>query len=90
MKPLEFWNLAGRAGRLGYEYYGNVFCVNDNNHKKAWKKKEILYKKDSIKIEDNLESKIKEEKQYIKKIISDKEPVKDLLEKKNMQIILQT
>ena len=82
MKPLEFWNLAGRAGRLGYEYYGNVFCVNDNNHKKAWKKKEILYKKDSIKIEDNLESKIKEEKQYIKKIISDKEPVKDLLEKK--------
>lgn len=29
-KPLnqnDFWNLAGRAGRLGKEYSGNIFCI---------------------------------------------------------------
>jgi len=80
MKPLEFWNLAGRAGRLGYEYYGNVFCVNDHNHHKAWKKKDILYTKDSIKIKDNLENKINVEKNKIIEIISSDEPTIDLKE----------
>ncbi len=25
---LSFWNLAGRAGRLLKDYYGNIFCIN--------------------------------------------------------------
>lgn len=80
MKPLEFWNLAGRAGRLGYEYYGNVFCVNDHNHYKAWKQIDILYTKDDIKIEDGLENKINSEKIKIMETIFSDEPVSDLKE----------
>ena len=28
MTQLNFWNLAGRAGRLLKDYYGNIFCIN--------------------------------------------------------------
>lgn len=28
MNRLSFWNLAGRAGRLLKDYYGNIFCIN--------------------------------------------------------------
>lgn len=28
MNRLNFWNLAGRAGRLLKDYYGNIFCIN--------------------------------------------------------------
>lgn len=78
MKPLEFWNLAGRAGRLGYEYYGNVFCINDHNHSRAWKKKDILYTKKNIEIEDKLENVINEEREKLITTISSEEPVLDL------------
>lgn len=27
IRPGDFWNLVGRAGRLNYEFSGNVFCV---------------------------------------------------------------
>ncbi|WP_162267462.1 DEAD/DEAH box helicase, partial [Clostridium botulinum] len=27
ISKIDFWNLAGRAGRLGYEFYGNIFCL---------------------------------------------------------------
>lgn len=27
MEPFDFWNLAGRAGRLGSEFQGNIICV---------------------------------------------------------------
>lgn len=27
-RPHEFWNLAGRAGRLGHDLVGTVFCIN--------------------------------------------------------------
>lgn len=28
MSPQDFWNLAGRAGRWGADFYGNVVCVD--------------------------------------------------------------
>jgi len=28
MRPDDFWNLAGRAGRWGKEFQGNIFCVD--------------------------------------------------------------
>ena len=28
MQPEDFWNLAGRAGRWGKEFQGNIFCVD--------------------------------------------------------------
>ena len=28
MEKLDFWNLAGRAGRLLKDYFGNIYCIN--------------------------------------------------------------
>jgi len=35
MEPHDFWNLAGRAGRWGDEFQGNIICV-DPEDKRAW------------------------------------------------------
>lgn len=35
MEPHDFWNLAGRAGRWGNEFQGNIICI-DPNDDKAW------------------------------------------------------
>lgn len=35
MEPHDFWNLAGRAGRWGNEFQGNIVCVDPQN-KSAW------------------------------------------------------
>jgi hypothetical protein len=36
MNPSDFWNLAGRAGRWGKEFQGNVVCV-DAKQENVWK-----------------------------------------------------
>lgn len=36
MGEIDFWNLAGRAGRQGKEFQGNVICI-DPNVPKVWK-----------------------------------------------------
>jgi len=35
MEPHDFWNLAGRAGRWGDEFQGNIICI-DPEDKQAW------------------------------------------------------
>ena len=35
MNEIDFWNLAGRAGRQGKEFQGNVICV-DVTDSKLW------------------------------------------------------
>lgn len=35
MEPHDFWNLAGRAGRWGDEFQGNIICINPQD-KAAW------------------------------------------------------
>jgi hypothetical protein len=35
MEPHDFWNLAGRAGRWGDEFQGNIICI-DSHDEKAW------------------------------------------------------
>ncbi|WAP67695.1 DEAD/DEAH box helicase [Jiella pelagia] len=35
MEPHDFWNLAGRAGRWGNEFQGNILCI-DPYDEKAW------------------------------------------------------
>ncbi|MFZ2973293.1 MAG: DEAD/DEAH box helicase [Ferribacterium limneticum] len=35
MNSEDFWNLAGRAGRWGKEFQGNVICV-DTDHEELW------------------------------------------------------
>ncbi|WP_114859743.1 DEAD/DEAH box helicase [Azospirillum brasilense] len=37
MEPHDFWNLAGRAGRWGAEFQGNIICI-DPNDPVAWPK----------------------------------------------------
>lgn len=56
MQEDDFWNLAGRAGRWGKEFQGNVICI-DTDNEKIWNgtppksKKSIVIKRatDSIK-----------------------------------------
>ena len=36
MNETDFWNLAGRAGRLGKEFQGNVICIDPRNSS-VWK-----------------------------------------------------
>lgn len=46
-KPLEgadFWNLAGRAGRLRREFQGNIFLIDYDN----WKRKPLNEPRDSV------------------------------------------
>ncbi|WP_244486618.1 helicase-related protein [Aureimonas sp. Leaf324] len=31
MEPHDFWNLAGRAGRWGDEFQGNIICIDPRN-----------------------------------------------------------
>lgn len=31
MKPVDVWNLAGRAGRWGKEFEGNIFCIDTDD-----------------------------------------------------------
>lgn len=35
MTPHDFWNLAGRAGRWGHDFHGNIVCV-DPRRPKLW------------------------------------------------------
>lgn len=35
MTTADFWNLAGRAGRWGTEFQGNIFCI-DTDRPKVW------------------------------------------------------
>lgn len=35
MTPQDFWNLAGRAGRWGADFQGNIICL-DTDDKKQW------------------------------------------------------
>ncbi|MFR9302362.1 MAG: DEAD/DEAH box helicase [Fenollaria massiliensis] len=42
MSDVDFWNLAGRAGRLSKDLSGNIFCVNIYNQHGYWKDSESL------------------------------------------------
>ncbi|HHA1523189.1 TPA: DEAD/DEAH box helicase [Enterobacter cloacae] len=39
LESVDFWNLAGRAGRLAMELSGDIFCIKDEE--KTWDKKAI-------------------------------------------------
>lgn len=65
-KPIDFWNLAGRAGRLKYELSGNIICLKEND--KVWKKHdELLTKQDGIELSPSISEYTDSEKK-IKKL----------------------
>ncbi|MBX8554844.1 DEAD/DEAH box helicase [Pseudomonas cichorii] len=43
LEPIDFWNLAGRAGRLAKEFSGNIVCIKDENDQ--WNNLNILTEK---------------------------------------------
>lgn len=54
MTDIDFWNLAGRAGRLSKDLSGNIFCVNLYNQEGYWKEEskiKILREKNIDEIE---------------------------------------
>ena len=54
MNDVDFWNLAGRAGRLSKDLSGNIFCVNLYNQEGYWKdekKVQILRNKNIKEVE---------------------------------------
>ncbi|WAD52851.1 helicase-related protein [Klebsiella pneumoniae] len=71
-EPVDFWNLAGRAGRLAIELAGDIFCVKDESG--TWNDKAvknlILSNKNEIELTPsfylNDSKRIKELEQIIK------------------------
>jgi len=60
MTDIDFWNLAGRAGRLRKDISGNIFCVNLFNQSGYWKNSkdiEILRKKEIGEVKPQILSK---------------------------------
>lgn len=66
MQEDDFWNLAGRAGRWGKEFQGNVICV-DTNNEKIWNGTPPISKKNIkiIRATDSLHDEIDSIYQYI-------------------------
>jgi len=69
ISKVDFWNLAGRAGRLGYEFYGNIFCLKIKD--KMWLEKDLFLNKDMIEGENLLQARLRKSKRKIKNIITD-------------------
>lgn len=67
IKSLNFWNLAGRAGRYRSELSGNVFCLNSKS--KSWDNNLSIFKDKSVKIDSTIEKNIKS-KSKVKKLES--------------------
>ncbi len=84
-EPIDFWNLAGRAGRLRYELSGNIICLKEND--KVWKKPEnLLENKTDIllnpSVENYIDRKLKKIEQLLKEnpeIKNESETVKEIL-----------
>lgn len=66
MGPDDFWNLAGRAGRWGKEFQGNVICV-DTNNEKIWNGTPPISKKDIkiVRATDGINEKVDDLYSYI-------------------------
>jgi replicative superfamily II helicase len=62
---IDFWNLAGRAGRLKKELSGNIYCIRDDENN--WKSTTVLQQKDDIKLKATIDKKTDTEKE-LKKI----------------------
>ena len=65
--PIDFWNLAGRAGRLKHELSGNIYCIKDSE--KTWKDIDILKKKEDITLEPTVSSRIDKNLKKIEKLL---------------------
>lgn len=74
-EPIDFWNLAGRAGRLRYELSGNIICIKAND--KVWQKSEqLLDRKHEIKLSPSVENYVDTQLKRIEQIITETGDIK--------------
>lgn len=74
-QPIDFWNLAGRAGRLKHELSGNIICLKETD--KDWKKHEALLEGEAeIKLNPSIENYIDKKLKKIEQILNEKPDVK--------------
>jgi superfamily II DNA/RNA helicase len=74
-QPIDFWNLAGRAGRLKHELSGNIICLKETD--KDWKKHESLLEGEvEIKLNPSIDSYIDKKLKKIEQILSESSGIK--------------
>lgn len=74
--PIDFWNLAGRAGRLKFELSGNIICLKEND--KVWKKHEALLEtKTEITLSPSIENYIDKKLKKIEQILNENPNLKN-------------
>jgi superfamily II DNA/RNA helicase len=74
-QPIDFWNLAGRAGRLKHELSGNIICLKETD--KDWKKHDDLLECDvEIKLNPSVENYIDKKLKKIEQILNENPDVK--------------
>lgn len=81
LKPIDFWNLAGRAGRMTKELQGNVFCVKHSQCE--WKNMKFITDK-KIKLIPTVYDKINRKLELIESQIKNNEIEKGTEEEKNI------
>ena len=75
-EPIDFWNLAGRAGRLKHELSGNIICLKEAD--KDWKKHEFLLEgKMEIKLNPSVESFIDKKLEKIEQVLNENPDIKN-------------
>ncbi len=70
---IDFWNLAGRAGRLKHELSGNIFCIKENEG--DWTNTVVLVKEDTplvVAVENYIDTELIR----IEKILSETKDIK--------------
>lgn len=70
MSTLDFWNLAGRAGRLNEELFGNIFCIKEDS--KSWKNTDLLKLNMDIRLKTNPIIEVDKKLKDIELILKDK------------------
>jgi superfamily II DNA/RNA helicase len=85
-QPIDFWNLAGRAGRLKHELSGNIICLKETD--KDWKKHEALLEGNAeIKLNPSVENYIDKKLKKIEQILNENPDIKG--ETESMKEILE-
>ncbi len=80
LDQIDFWNLAGRAGRLTKELSGNIICIREKE--RDWKNVEHLVKHDSLSVSPTVLSQTEKYQDEITKILSGKELKKSISQEK--------
>lgn len=75
-QPIDFWNLAGRAGRLRIELSGNIICIKE--HESDWKKhSELLSEKKEIVLNPTVDNYIDKRLKKIEQLLKDNPEIKN-------------